>query len=123
MTLRSNALTDMGCAFLGDYGEGRAMGKLIELFNERTSVLSRATQATDDLDALPRHLRATARDYLSGMDMTRELSRATFYRHRLALLPYGIDIAMRNVRPFVPRVRVVELRRAEIPDWYRLDAA
>lgn len=122
-TLRSNALTDLGCAYLGDYETGWAMGQLIELFKAQTQVMQRAEKGTDDLDELPKHLRATARDYMAGMDLAKSMSRASFYRHRTALLPYGIDIAVRNVKPFQPRVRVIELRPAEVPTWYQFDQA
>ncbi|MFN5048837.1 phage/plasmid replication protein [Roseateles sp.] len=121
-TVRSNALTDLGAAYLGDYERGFAMAQLVRLFEEKASVFSRAEKSTDDLDELPRHLRATARDYLAGMDTSRSLSRATFFRHRRELLAYGIDISVRNVRPFQPRVRVVELVRAQMPAWYQLAA-
>lgn len=121
-TLRSNALTDMGCAFLGDYESGWAMKQLTLCFEQHTEVLSRAEKTTDDLDELPKHLRSTARDYLAGMDMSRQLSRASYYRHRRELLPYGIDIAVRNVTPFRPRVRVIELKPASVPSWYQLAA-
>lgn len=122
-TIRSNALTDLGAAFLGDYESGWAMGQLIALFNSECGVMTRAERSTDDLDELPKALRSTARDYLAGMDCRQTLSRATFYRHRSALLPFGLDIAMRNVQPFKPRVRVVQLTRAEVPSWYQLHAA
>lgn len=121
-TLRSNALSDLRCAYLGDYESGWAMGQLLKLFDEHSSVMARAERTTDDLNDLPKHLRATARDYLAGMDMCGALSRATFYRHRRELLPFGIDIAVRNVSPFKPRVRVVQLRPAEVPSWYQLAA-
>lgn len=121
-TLRSNTLTDLGCAYLGDYESGWAMTQLIQLFEQHTEVLSRAKQTVDDIGHLPKHLRSTARDYLAGMDMSCSLSRATFYRHRRELLAFGIDIAVRNVRPFQPRVRVIELRPAEVPSWYQLVA-
>lgn len=121
-TLRTKLLTDIGAAFLGDYERGTAMGQLIKVFEERSAVLSRASAATDDLDALPRHLRATARDYLAGMDCAAVMKRATFFRHRRELLAHGIDIAVRNIRPFTPRVRVVELARVEPPSWYQLAA-
>ena len=98
------------------------MGVLIQLFNDQAQVLSRAEKSTDDLDSLPRNLRATARDYLAGMDLSQSLSRATFYRHRAQLLPFGIDISVRNVRPFIPRVRVVQLTAAQVPSWYQLAA-
>lgn len=121
-TLRSNALTDLGCAYLGDYESGWAMKQLTMLFDEHTEVLSRTQKATDDLDELPRAVRGTARDYLAGMDLSVSMSRASFYRHRRELLSYGIDIAVRNVLPFKPRVRVIELKRAEVPSWYQLVA-
>lgn len=121
-TIRSNALTDIGAAFLGDYESGWAMSKLINLFEQNSVVMFRAEKATDDLSELPRAIRCTARDYLAGDDMATKLSRATFYRHRAALLSYGIDIAATNVRAFKPRIRVIELRPAEVPSWYQLCA-
>jgi len=121
-TLRSNALTDLGAAYLGDYESGWAMGELIRVFNEHANVTTRAERGTDDLDELPKHLRSTARDYLAGMDLAASMSRASFYRHRRELLALGIDIAVRNVRPFQPRVRVIELTRAQVPSWYQLAA-
>lgn len=121
-TVRSNALTDLGAAFLGDYERGWGMAQLIRLFAEASEVLQRAEKTTDDLDELPRPLRATARDYLAGMDMRLVLKRRTFYLHRKSLLPYGLDIAMTNLAPFKPRVQVITLKPAARPDWYRLAA-
>lgn len=121
LTLRSNSLNDVGAAWLGDYQRGWAMAQLIRLFDEHSAVLSRATRTTDDLDDLPRHLRATARDYLAGMDLRRTMTTATFYRHRSALLPYGLDISVRNVRPFKPRVEVVKLEPVAVPAWYQFE--
>ncbi|MDP9123062.1 MAG: phage/plasmid replication protein [Pseudomonadota bacterium] len=121
-TLRSDALTRFGAAYLGDYESGWAMGQLIQAFKDHSEVVARAEKCTDDLDDLPKHLRGSARDYLAGMDLQTRMSRASFYRHRNALLPYGIDIAVRNVRPFQPRIRVIVLRPAEVPHWYQLAA-
>jgi hypothetical protein len=121
-TLRSDALTRFGAAYLGDYESGWAMGELIRVFNEHAAVGARAERSTDELDELPTRVRGVARDYLAGMDMRARLSKSAFYRHRAALLPFGIDIAVRNVLPFQPRVRVIELRRAEVPSWYQLAA-
>lgn len=121
-TLRSNALTDLGCAFLGDYESGWAMGQLVQLFEQQTEIMRRAEHSTDELENLPRALRTTARDYMAGMDCSARMSRTTFYRHRAELMKFGIDIAVRNVRPFQPRIRVIELRPAEVPSWYELAA-
>jgi hypothetical protein len=121
-TVRSNALTDLGCAYLGDYLTGWAMSQLIRLYSEASQILGRCEKSTDDLDELPRALRATARDYMAGMDVRSVLSRATFYRHRTQLLRYGIDIAMTNIAPFKPRVQVIRLTPAVQPHWYQLAA-
>lgn len=120
-TIKSNQLTEMGCAYLGDYERGYAMGKLIQLYEGQAAALSRARAAVDDLAALPKALRATARDYLAGMDCAATMCRRTFYRHRKQLLGHGIDIAVCNVRPFQPRVRVIALRAASVPEWYSLN--
>lgn len=121
-TVRSNALTDLGCAYLGDYMTGWAMPQLIRLYDEASAILGRCEKPTDDLDELPRSLRASARDYLAGMDLRSTLSRATFYRHRSELLKFGIDIAMTNISPFKPRVQVIQLKPAQQPGWYQLAA-
>lgn len=123
-TLRSNSLTDIGSAFLGDYLKGcRAMSELIRLFDERVSVISRAEKTIDDLADLPRTIRATARDYLAGENVADNLPKATFYRHRAQLLPYGIDIAVRNVLPFATKVKVINVSRLSPPDWYDFGVA
>lgn len=122
-TIKSTSLIQMQAAYLGDYLRGNAMGRVIEMFEDRAAVLSRAEHSVDEVAQLPRHLRATARDYLAGMDVASMVSRATFYRHRSALLPFGIDLAVRNVQPFVPRVRVIELTRAVAPTWYEYQHA
>jgi hypothetical protein len=122
-TVRSNTLTDLGAAYLGDYERGFAMGQLIQLFTEHTKVFNRVERTTDDLDDLPRPLRATARDYLAGMDLTRVMKKTTLYRHRTALLPYGLDIFVRNVTPFKPRVQVINVQPAAVPAWYWQAAA
>lgn len=123
-TLRSNSLTDIGSAFLGDYLRGdRAMSELIRLFDERVSVISRAEKTIDDLADLPRTIRATARDYLAGENVADNLPKATFYRHRAQLLPYGIDIAVRNVLPFATKVKVINVSRLSAPHWYDFGVA
>lgn len=123
-TLRSNSLTDIGSAFLGDYLKSdRAMSELIRLFDDRVSVISRAEKTIDDLSDLPRTIRATARDYLAGENVADNLPKATFYRHRAQLLPYGIDIAVRNVLPFATKLRVINVSRLSPPDWYDFGVA
>lgn len=118
VTVKSTQLISMGCQYLGSLN----MHQLELLFEERAKVLTRAEHTVDDLDSLPRHLRCTARDYLAGDDVAKRLSISTFRRHRLGLLPFGIDISVRrNVFEFKPRVRVIELKPAVAPSWYQFE--
>jgi hypothetical protein len=118
ITVKTTQLIDMNCNYLGGFD----MKQLEILFNERAALLTRAEHTVDDLEALPNAFRRTARDYLAGDDLTNHLSVSTYRRHRMALLPYGIDISVRrNVIEFKPRVRVIELKPASVPSWYQLD--
>lgn len=115
VTVKATWLHNAGMNYLG----GLDMAEIVNLFNERTNVLTRAEHSTDDLDELPKAIRCTARDWLAGDDVPSRLSLRTFQRHRAALLAYGIDIAVkRNVIDFKPRVRVIEVRPATVPSWY-----
>jgi hypothetical protein len=118
VTVKSTQLIAMGCQYLG----GLDMGQLIELFEDRRAVMTRAEHSHDDLEHLPNHFRRTARDYLAGDDVRARMSLASFKRHRKAILAYGIDIAVkRNVINFKPAVRVIEVRPAVRPSWYHLE--
>lgn len=115
VTFKATWLHNNGCNYLGGFD----MSLLQTAFDERRSVMTRAEHTHDDLAELPNHFRRTARDYLAGDNVAGNLSLATFKRHRKALLPFGIDIAVkRNVIEFKPRVRVIEVRPAAIPSWY-----
>jgi hypothetical protein len=115
VTVKATWLHNAGMNYLGAF----SMAEIVNLFNDRAKVLTRAEHSTDDLDQLPNALRRTARDWLAGDDLERHLSDRTFRRHRSMLLPYGIDISVkRNVHEFKPRVRVIEVRPAAIPSWY-----
>lgn len=72
------------------------------------------------VEALPARLKPVYSLWISGHDMHSQYSRPTFYRHKAALLKYGIDIAVTqeslksNVVPLIQILRAVP---AEIPDW------
>lgn len=79
-------------------------------------------QLTDDLLVkLPHCLRTTYVLWRDGHDMRDNLSRNTYYRHRKALMAYGINIDIRQEKPgrsnVVPLVRILEAKPAGIPDW------
>ena len=117
ITVKSKWLFANSMTYLGAFD----MTKLIALFNDRAKILTRAEQTVDDLeDIQSRALRCTARDYLAGDDLSKKMSTPTFYRHRSALLPYGIDISVPlNIQKLPTKVRVIELQPAKIPDWYQ----
>lgn len=116
-TYKSTLLHTFRCNYLG----GLDMRQIELDFTERQSVLTRGSAEVEDLAALAKPLLSTLRMWQSGDDLTVKLSRATFYRHRRELLPYGVDIAIKsNITKFVPRTRVIQLGPVARPDWYEL---
>lgn len=86
--LRTSAAWD---ASTGDTLIDRQLGGL--------SMLDNVALAADELADLPRKLVPIYAAWKNGHDVYGLYSRPTFYRHRAALLPYGIDI--RQVRPHI----------------------
>lgn len=114
VTYKSFLLRRLGCRFLGGFD----MSALVSDFKNRSSVLSRCSVDFDDLSLLPVKTLGVYRMWLSGDNLSR-LSKSAFYRHRSALLPFGVDIAVKsNVVPFQPRVRVIRLGPVQAPEWY-----
>lgn len=72
------------------------------------------------VESLPTRLKPVYSLWIRGVDMHTQYSRPTFYRHKAALLKYGIDISITqeslksNVVPLIQILRAVP---AEIPDW------
>lgn len=117
MTFKSTKLHQLGCNYLGGFD----MKQLEIDFTQRCEILSRASADVDQLTDLPRALLATYRLWQAGDDVTTKLSRATFYRHRNELLPYGVDIAIKsNVVQLKTKTRVIKLGPVAMPDWYEL---
>lgn len=77
------------------------------------------------VESLPRALRGTYALWNSGENVKRILTsnngknRMTFYRHRKALLAYGVDISKPKVQGnnVVPILRVIEALPKQIPSW------
>jgi II/X family phage/plasmid replication protein len=95
-----------------------------ELFSEYVRKLEMNEQvalSSEEQLALPQKLRSTYILWRSGEDLRHTLPKATYYRHRNELLPYGIDIAIsRDVvdrSNVVPLIRVLEATPAGIPEW------
>ncbi|RJX30372.1 MAG: DNA replication protein [Oxalobacter sp.] len=113
-TLKSRFLTQNNLRYLGSITQD----KLVEVFMTRSQFKRLEKVKYETFDDLPRHLRATYVSWKNGFPI--DLSKATFYRHRTALLEYGIDISVpSNVAHFPLRVRTVEVAALEAPNWYR----
>lgn len=118
-TYKSTFLIDNCHQFLG----GINMQKLHIDFKERQSVFTRASCEIDDLSSLDEKTLAIYRMWQAGDDITKNRSRATFYRYRSKLIPFGIDIAIKsNIVPFQPKTRVIQLQPVTIPSFYQIPA-
>jgi len=99
--------------------------KLEQVYHDETAVL-RTVDRSDEpdlIDSLPKRCRLVVDAWLKGVDLASTMSRATLFRHARVCREYGINILEpRNVVSFPTRVRVIELRPCEVPDWYELDS-
>ncbi len=119
VTLKSRFLTQNNLRFLGAI----TMDRLNNVYELRACVITEEKIQVESYNELPSPFAATAFAWREGMDM-RKLSRATYYRHRKALLRYGIDISMPcNVRALPIRVREITIQAATAPDWYWIKSA
>jgi II/X family phage/plasmid replication protein len=77
----------------------------------------------DDLEQLPAKLRLVYGAWKEGKDVRRYCSRATFYRYRKQLLPFGIDLAALQPSKEEPASNVVPMRvtlvgkPVSVPSW------
>lgn len=112
-TLKSRFLLQNGLAYLGSITDA----KLLEVYNMRTQLQRLEAVKYENFNDLPKHLRATYVSWKFGYPI--ELSRAAFYRHRSALLAYGVDISIpSNVQMLPIRVKTITLTALSAPDWY-----
>lgn len=112
-------LRDRGLTHLGAWD----MGKVIQLFEERTEVLRRVKCDIEEFDPamLPTRIATTAAAWLGGADVKRTMHERTFYRHAKALREYGIDIAEpRNVQTMPVKIKTIEMQAVGVPEWYSL---
>lgn len=113
-SLKSRFLTQRGMAYLGAIKQQ----DLNDVFLSRSQFTRFEKVKYESFDDLPRHLRATYVSWRDGFPLG--LSQATFYRHRNALLEYGIDISIpSNVTRLPIRIRTIDVAALEAPEWYR----
>lgn len=103
--------------------DGVPFGVTPVLLRERLGNMTMTTTAhlsAEVLAALKPAQRAAYVAWEAGNDLREIFPTRTFYRHRAALLPHGIDIATpvpKEVSNVVPLYRVLEAKPAEIPAW------
>jgi II/X family phage/plasmid replication protein len=74
----------------------------------------------DELGGLATAVRHVYELWLSGADVRGSMPKATFYKRRSQLIPFGVDIAVAvpNHRSnVVPLIRYVEAVAAAVPEW------
>lgn len=114
-TYKARYLTQNHIQFLGGFD----MNVLLADFAERQSVFTRSTCDVDELTDLEPKLLSVYRMWQAGDDLTVKFKKSAFYKHRSALLPYGVDIATKsNVIKFEPKTRVITLGPVSPPDFY-----
>ena len=95
---------------------------LVEEYNMRAEKLFSQIVQWDTLNDIPKPFRATAKDWVDGVDLASTMSLRTFFRHRSYLKQFGFDISMTppNIEErqrLITPVKV-EIRDAVAPDWY-----
>jgi Phage replication protein CRI/Phage X family len=116
-TYKSTFLIDNKLQYLGGFN----MPALLDDFENRKSVFTRANCDVEEVSSLDKNSLSVLRMWQAGDDITTKLKKSAFYKYRSALLPYGVDIAVRsNVIQFQPKTRVITLGPVSPPDFYKL---
>ncbi len=108
--------------YLGDLQKD--FSQLDKIFIERWTTATREF-TMKDINQMSLKEREVYGQYLAGVDMSKAYgSKATFYRKRNLLLPYGIDISQpykgETTAPKLQGMRTLKVRALPMPDWYYL---
>lgn len=95
---------------------------LYQTYLSRLTMTGQIKLSEADRQKLPRPLALTYTLWLEGHDLRSVLPKATYYRHRIALLEqHNIDIALSRENSgqsnVVPLIRVLQAEPVSIPDW------
>jgi II/X family phage/plasmid replication protein len=124
LTLRAPELEKRGLAVAGDWKRGMVFEQLKAALGE-VQVPAQVELQGYGIDMLPPWLRGSYELWRHGGDVRLAVSTKTFYRHRLALLGYGIDIRkppigieeFHQASNVVPFLQTLEGRVMGIPEW------
>lgn len=122
VTVRSMELKRRGLAFVREWAILGVTPRSLfeELFGLLTISEATMNATKTPHEALPAKLRSVVQLWQDGHDLRELFPTRTFYRHRKALLPLGIDIAVKQPREtsnVVPLVVTLVGREVGVPDW------
>lgn len=72
-----------------------------------------------DYGNMPKPLIATLSMYMCGHDVKEILHRNTYDKHKKELKRYGYDISNQNIHLVQPKIKVITLTPAEMPEFYK----
>lgn len=119
LTMRGEELKRYGL----NYGTGWTPASASNLFQAvigRLSVGTNMALTSSTIADMPASARACYLLWEQGLDPRGIYSRSAFFRHRKALMPFGIDIAATkavHTSNVVPLVRTLQAEPARIPQW------
>lgn len=120
LELKRRELSDLGWSNFNEFLKAWDMGKVHALYADYENLMRSKSISNDSdfIDALPVRLRAHAALFLAGGDLKGVMSRASFFRHRKALLDYGIDISDKRPEKLNVTIRNIVVEPVAAPDWY-----
>lgn len=120
LRLKSKELEKLGIKTAADLTPLRVR-QLYGEYMGRLDMKEQIALSTEEQLKLPQRYRGTYALWRSGEDLRSTLPKTTYFRHRKALLEYGIDIALRQESldrsNVVPLIRILRAEPASIPDW------
>ena len=122
LELKKRELSDLGLNDLENLND-EVLSQIFE--RETADILTLETHDEDDLMNLPFNLRCIASSWLAGDDLSKMLSRATYFRRLSDLRMYGWDVSSPrprdnkgNVLQFKQKLKTIVLEPLTAPDWY-----
>lgn len=120
LVLRQLELKRRGLDTASNWSEDTARMLLQSMVLDNLELSDNMTLPDDILHTLPNKLRSTYVLWKDGEDLRQTLSKPTFYRHRIQLLEFGIDISIAQESKrnnIVPMIRYLEAEPVGVPSW------
>lgn len=120
VVLRRKELKERGMSSAGAW-VGSAPQKLFSEYVGNLEMSEQVALTSEKEMHIPRGFRSTYVLWKYGEDMRDKLPKTTYYRHRVALLEYGIDIALAretvDCTNVVPLIRIIQAEPVMLPEW------